>query len=99
VSTTVAVETLTITVEQAIVRAKPGITHPVLAVVPQGGIFPVLETQESWDKILLKDGREGWIARQVGRVEQEPRKLTVVSPPTCSARSPEPAGVGNRQQC
>ena len=81
VSTTAAVETLTITAEQAIVRAKPGITHPILTVVPQGAIFPVLETQEAWYKILLEDGREGWIAREVGRVEQEPRKLTVVSPP------------------
>src|SRR2546427_1484970 len=81
VSTTAAVETLTITAEQAIVRAKPGITHPILTVVPQGGIFPVLETQAAWYKILLEDGREGWIAREVGRVEQEERKLTVVTPP------------------
>jgi formylglycine-generating enzyme required for sulfatase activity len=80
VSTAAAVETLTITAEQAIVRAQPGITHPVLIVVPQGAIFPVLETQEAWYKILLEDGSEGWIAREVGRMEQEPRKLTVVSP-------------------
>ena len=81
VSTTAAVETLTITAEQAIVRAKPGITHPILTVVPQGAIFPVLETQEAWYKILLEDGREGWITREVGRVEQEERKLNVVAPP------------------
>jgi len=80
VSTAAAVETLTITVEQAIVRAQAGITHPVLAVVPQGTILPVLETQQAWYKILLEDGREGWIAREAVRVEQEPRKLTVVSP-------------------
>ena len=98
VSTAAAVETLTITAEQAIVRAQPGITHPVLTVVPQGAIFPVLETQEAWYKILLEDGREGWITREVGRVEQEERKLTVVCPPTGSARSPEPLGSGDRQQ-
>ena len=45
VSTAWAVETLTITAEQAIVRAKPGMTHAVLTVVPQGAIFPVLYMQ------------------------------------------------------
>ena len=71
VSTAAAVETLTITADQAIVRAQPGITHPVLTVVPQGAIFPVLETQAAWYKILLEDGREGWVTRAVGQVEQE----------------------------
>jgi formylglycine-generating enzyme required for sulfatase activity len=80
-STAAAVETLTITAAQAIVRAQPGVTHPVLTVVPQGAIFPVVETQKAWYKILLEDGREGWITREVGRVEQEERQLTVVSPP------------------
>ena len=80
VSTTAAVETFTITAEQATVRAKPGITHPILTVAPQGAIFPVLETQEAWYKILLEDGREGWITREVGRVEQEESKLHVVAP-------------------
>src|SRR5215510_10190230 len=41
VSIAAAIETLTITAEQAIVRAKPGSTHAVLTVVPQGAIFPV----------------------------------------------------------
>src|SRR5712692_10351860 len=81
VPATAAVETLTITAEQALVRAKPGITHPILTVVPHGAIFPVLETEEEWHKILLDDGREGWITRGVGRVEQEGRTLTVVAPP------------------
>jgi formylglycine-generating enzyme required for sulfatase activity len=84
VSTAAAVETLTITADQAIVRAKPGITHPVLTVVPQGAIFPVLETQEAWYKILLEDGREGWVTRAVGQVEQEERTLNVVAPPPVS---------------
>jgi uncharacterized protein YgiM (DUF1202 family) len=80
VSAAAAVETLTITAEQAIVRAKPGITHPILAMVPHGAIFPVLETQEEWHKILLEDGREGWITRGVGRVEPEGGQSTAVAP-------------------
>ena len=64
-----AVETLTITGDQAIVPARPGVTHPVLTLAPRGAIFPVLETQGEWYKILLEDGREGWISRAVGRVE------------------------------
>jgi len=75
-----AVETLTITGSQAIVRAKPGVTHPVLTLAPRGAIFPVLETQGEWYKILLEDGREGWITRAVGRVEDEARKLTEAAP-------------------
>ena len=80
-STASAVETLAITAEQAIVRAAPGITHPILTIVPQGAIFPLLETQEGWYRILLEDGREGWITHEVGRVKQEERKLNVVAPP------------------
>jgi formylglycine-generating enzyme required for sulfatase activity len=80
VSTAAALETLTITADQAIVRAEPGITHPILTVVPQGAILPVLETQEAWYKILLEDGRVGWITREVGRVAQEERKSNVVAP-------------------
>jgi formylglycine-generating enzyme required for sulfatase activity len=80
VSIAAALETLTITADQAIVRAEPGITHPILTVVPQGAILPVLETQEAWYKILLEDGRVGWITREVGRVAQEERKSNVVAP-------------------
>ena len=83
VPATVAVETLTITADHAIVRVNPGITYPILAVVPHGTIVPVLETQEAWHKILLEDGREGWITREVARGEQEGRKLTVAPSPRC----------------
>jgi formylglycine-generating enzyme required for sulfatase activity len=88
VPTVTAVETLTITADHAIVRAQPGITHPVLTVVPHGAVVPVLETQEEWYKILLEDGREGWISREVGRVEQEERKLSVVPPPPAPPAAP-----------
>ena len=80
-----AVETLTITGGQAIVRARPGVTHPVLTLAPRGAIFPVLETQGEWYKILLEDGREGWISRAVGRVEAEERKLTEAAPKPAAA--------------
>src|SRR5262245_10209166 len=85
--TAAAVDTFTITAARAIVRAKPGVTHPILTVVPQGAIFPVVETQEDWHKILLEDGREGWITREVGRVEQEGGKSTVVTPRPAVART------------
>jgi formylglycine-generating enzyme required for sulfatase activity len=73
-----AVDTFTITAARAIVRAKPGIIHPILTMVPQGAIFPVIETQEDWHKILLEDGREGWITREVGRVERKAARPTPV---------------------
>ena len=75
-----AVDTLTITAARAIVRAQPGITHPILSLAPQGAVFPVLEAQENWHKILLEDGREGWITQEVGRVEQVGVRSTVVTP-------------------
>jgi formylglycine-generating enzyme required for sulfatase activity len=75
-----AVDTFTITTARAIVRAKPGITHPILTVVPHGAIFAVLEMQEEWHKVLLEDGREGWITREVGRVEQAAGQPTLVAP-------------------
>lgn len=82
--TAAAVVTLTITAARAIVRAKPGITHPILTVVPHGDIFPVIETQEEWHKILLGDGREGWITREVGRAEQGAEPPTLAPPPSAT---------------
>ena len=94
-----AVETLTITGGQAIVRARPGVTHPVLTLAPRGAIFPVLETQGEWYKILLEDGREGWITRAVGRVEAEERKLTEAAPkPAAVAWNSHALGSGDWQQ-
>ena len=95
-----AVETLTITGDQAIVRAKPGVTHPVLTLAPRGAIFPVLETQGEWYKILLEDGREGWITRAVGRVGAEERTSTVAAPQPAAAPGTQNAlGSGDWQQC
>ena len=59
VSTAAAVETLTITADQAIVRAKPGITNPVLTVVPQGAILPVLRHRRSGTRFSSKMGVRG----------------------------------------
>lgn len=76
-----AVDTFTITAARATVRAKPGITSPILTVAPHRAIFSVIETQEEWDKILLEDGCEGWITREVGRVEREAGRPALVAPP------------------
>ena len=65
-SAAAAIETLTITVEQAIVRAKPGITNPVLAMVPQGAIFPILETQRSGTRFFSKMGVRGGLPVRLG---------------------------------
>jgi formylglycine-generating enzyme required for sulfatase activity len=64
------------------------VTHPILTVLPQGSIFAIRETQHEWVKILLDDGREGWVVGTVGQVKEgdENRSLGVVgvasSPPT-----------------
>jgi formylglycine-generating enzyme required for sulfatase activity len=87
-----AIETLTITGEQAIVRAKPGITHPVLTLAPRGAIFPVLETQGEWYKILLEDGREGWISRAVGRTGEEAKTV-----PVAPSQPPATSGISARR--
>lgn len=71
-----AADTLTITVTQADVRAGPGVTHTILTTVPKGATFSIMETQEGWHKIVLADGREGWIAPAMAQV-QGSRALTV----------------------
>ena len=80
-------ETLTITAPQATVREAPGVTHAVLTTVPQGAIFAIQETRQDWYKILLDDGRTGWVLGSAGRVEGEARGLTVITPsaPTVSS--------------
>lgn len=94
-------ETVTISLPQATVRALPGVTHPILTTVPQGGIFVVLETQDEWLKILLDDGRHGWIARSTGTIApggeawpvedtSRPRASSTLAPPD---RDPRALGV------
>ncbi|MGE3538451.1 MAG: SUMF1/EgtB/PvdO family nonheme iron enzyme [Candidatus Tectimicrobiota bacterium] len=63
-----AVETLTITAPRADVRAGPDIKRSILATVPQDAIFSLLETRPGWYKILLEDGREGWVPHMVAQM-------------------------------
>lgn len=71
-------DTVTVTVSRGNVRAGPGVTHRVLTSVPQGATFSILATKQGWHQIRLDDGRNGWIAGSIVRVEQEPRGLTAV---------------------
>src|SRR5512134_1906727 len=66
--TTAVPKSFTITAPQATVRTEPGATHPILTVIPQGSILAVRETRHEWVKILLDDGREGWVISTVGQV-------------------------------
>ena len=67
----VQADTLTITARQTTVRAGPAVKHAMLTTVPQGATFSLLETRQGWYKILLNDGREGWIASTTARGQSE----------------------------
>src|SRR5882724_3851455 len=84
-----AADTLTVTAVQADVRAGPGVTHAILTTLPKGATFSIVETQAGWHKILLADGREGWVAQAMVQV-QGGRALTVpavAAPPPSLART------------
>jgi N-acetylmuramoyl-L-alanine amidase len=80
-------DTLTIIATQADVRSGPGITHAILTTLPKGATFSIVATQEGWHKIILADGREGWVAQAMVQV-QAGRALTV---PAIAAPPPPPA--------
>ena len=61
-SLTASADTVAITARQTVVRAGPDSKQAILATVPQGTTFARLETRQGWYKILLDDGREGWVA-------------------------------------
>lgn len=46
------------------VREEASVASKEITRVSPGDTFPLLETQENWFKIKLKDGKEGWISRQ-----------------------------------
>src|SRR5215470_15468862 len=77
-SVVVAADTLTITARQAAVRAGPDNKQAIFTTVPQGATFALLEIRKSWYKVLLDDGREGWVAQTAAQVQQE-RGLGVVA--------------------
>lgn len=67
-----AVETLTITARQAVVRAGPDGKSAILTTVPQGATLALIEAGSGgWYRVLLDDGREGWVAQGAARVKAE----------------------------
>src|SRR5437879_6410792 len=67
----VQADTLTITARQTTVRAGPTVKQGILTTVSQGAMFALLETRQGWYKILLDDGREGWVAQTAAQVQPE----------------------------
>jgi|RhiMetdeSRZDD1v2_1073273.scaffolds.fasta_scaffold568007_1 uncharacterized protein YraI len=76
-SAAVAADSLTIAARQAVVRTGPDSKQGILATVPQGTTFALLETRKGWYKVLLDDGREGWVAQAAAQV-QDGRGFAVV---------------------
>src|SRR5438132_759468 len=74
-------DTLTITARQITVRAGLDSKQAILTTVSQGMTFALLETRQGRYKILLDSGREGWIVRAAGPVEQGARPLQVAPAP------------------
>src|SRR5215813_5867892 len=94
VSVTVAADTLTITARQTVVRAGPDSKQGILATVPQGTTFALLETRKGWYKVLLDDGREGWVAQSAAQV-QDGRSFAVVPAVTAAAPGHTALVIGN----
>jgi formylglycine-generating enzyme required for sulfatase activity len=61
-------ETLTVT-RSAVVRAGPHSRGAILATVTPGETFDALEARRGWYRVVLDDGREGWIGGAVARVQ------------------------------
>src|SRR5712691_3391855 len=94
VSVVVAADTVAITARQAVVRAGPDSKQGILATVPQGTKFALLETRKGWYKVLLDDGREGWIAQSAAQV-QDGRGFAVVPAVTAAAPGRTALVIGN----
>jgi hypothetical protein len=62
-------DSLTITAKQTVVRAGPDEKGAILTTTPQGATFALLETRKGWYKVLLDDGREGWVAQTAAQVQ------------------------------
>ena len=63
--------TVTVTASQAHVRAGPNTTFSPVTVVARGAVFPLLGSRQGWHQIRLEDGRTGWIAGSIVRVDEE----------------------------
>ena len=76
-----AAETLTITVPQAVVRAGPDGKSAILTTVAQGATLALREAGSGGGyRVLLDDGREGWVAQAAARVEAE-RRISLTDTP------------------
>jgi len=93
-SVAIAADTLTITARQAVVRAGPDSKQGILATVPQGTTLALLETRKGWYKVLLDDGREGWVAQSAAQV-QGGRGFAVVPAVTTAAPGRTALVIGN----
>lgn len=93
-SVTAAADSLTITARQDVVRAGPDGKQGILATVPQGTTFALLETRKGWYKVLLDYGREGWVAQTAAQV-QEGRGFAVVPAGAAAAPGRTALVIGN----
>ena len=76
-------------------RAGPGITHAILTTVPKGVTFSIVETQEGWHKIVLADGREGWVAQAMGQAQGGRALIVPPSPPPAAVQLRTALVIGN----
>jgi hypothetical protein len=51
------------------VRSEPNLQGEEVAKVNTGESFSLLEEKDSWYKILLKDGKEGWVSSQYATIQ------------------------------
>src|SRR5262245_56359494 len=91
---TVQADTLTITARQTTVRAGPTVKQVILTTVSQGATFPLLETHQGWYKVLLDDGRAGWIPQAAAQVRSE-RGLVVLPAAAAAAQTRVALVIGN----
>ncbi len=57
-------ETLRVTADEALVRVQPALRHPVVATVKRGTSVEIIGEENDWYRVLLQDGREGWMDRR-----------------------------------
>jgi len=93
-SVAVAADTVAITARQAVVRAGPDSKQAILATVPQGTTLALLERRQGWYKVLLDDGREGWVAQSAAQV-QDGRDVAVVRAGVAAAPGRTALVIGN----
>ena len=51
------------------VRSEPNLNATEIAKVNTGGSFAFLEEKDSWYKVALKDGKDGWVSSQYATIQ------------------------------